>query len=72
MHKRAWELLEAMGNCYRACSEDYTKSLQMISGWRGFSPKEVEQILLEIRAEASLDQKYIKLRKNFPADWIPN
>lgn len=69
MHERAWELLEAMGNCYRACNEDYETSLDMISGWRGFKASEVENILIEMSKEIGNDSKFLKLRKRFPKEF---
>lgn len=66
MHERAWELLEAMGNCYRACNENYETSLEMISGWRGFTSKEVENILIKMSKEIGNVSEFLKLRQRFP------
>ena len=63
------ELLNAVGNCYNACHENFEETLNMISGWRGYTSEEVKDILTEVKDKYSQDPEYIKLRKRFPRDF---
>lgn len=63
------ELLEAMGNCYRACQGTFEETLQMISGWRGYTPEEVKDMLQKLAKTHVADEEFKRLRKRFPADF---
>ena len=69
MNDKELELLTAVGNCYNTCHEDFESTLDMISGWRGYTSEEVKQILLAVKEKHSQDPTYIKLRKKFPKEF---
>ena len=69
MDDKELELFEAMGNCYQACHKGFEETLEMISGWRGYTSDEVHQILIEVKANYSKNLQYIELRKKFPEEF---
>ena len=69
MDEREYELLKAMGDCYNTCFEDFERSLEMISGWRGYTTDEVKEILVKMKKKYLNDPEYNKLRKRFPAEF---
>ena len=69
MDDKEHELLKAMGDCYNTCLEDYQRSLEMISGWRGYTTDEVEEILVEMKKKYNDDPEYNRLRNRFPKEF---
>ena len=69
MNDKELELLEAAGNCYQTCHEGFDRTMEMISGWRGYTPEEVIEILRNVRKKYGESEEYIKLRKRFPEDF---
>jgi hypothetical protein len=69
MEAKELELLTAVGDCFNACHEDFEDTLEMISGWRGYTSGEVMQILLNVKEKYQNDPEYIKLRKKFPKEF---
>jgi hypothetical protein len=69
MNAKEYELLKAMGDCYKACEGDFKETLGMISGWRGYTSEEVRLILITIREKYGSEAEYLRLRKRFPKDF---
>lgn len=69
MNDKELELLTAAGNCYQTCFEDFNRTMEMISRWRGYTPEEVIDILRDVRKKYGQSNEYIELRKRFPEDF---
>lgn len=63
------ELLEGMGNCYRACREGFEETMWMVGRARGLAPEEVKERLNRIREEFGETEEYRELRGRLPVDF---
>ena len=69
MNEIELELLSACGNCWNTCHEDFDRTMEMISRWRGYTPEEAKEILTHVKEQYNTDEEYIKLRKRFPEEF---
>ena len=69
MNDKELELLTAAGNCYNTCLEDFDRTMEMISRWRGYTPEEVIEILRDVRKKYGQTDEYKKLRDRFPEEF---
>jgi transposase len=69
VNPRETELLEGMGNCYRACGENFDETVRMVAEARDLRPEDVRQTLTEIRERYGNDESYQRLRRRLPEDF---
>lgn len=58
-----------MGNCYRACREDFEATVRMVAGARGLTREEVVGRLRRLREEFGDSEEYRGLRARLPEDF---
>lgn len=63
------ELLRGMGNCYRACREDYEATVRMVARARGLEPEWVKDRLAWLRDTYGSSDVYQRLRARMPDDF---
>lgn len=63
------ELLQGMGNCYRACGEDFENTVRMVSRGRGMTSEQCKARLQRIKEEFGETEEYRQLRARLPEDF---
>ncbi len=63
------ELLQGMGNCYKACHADFDDTVGMVGSARGLSPEEVKKMLGEMKEKHGKNNDYQALRARLPKEF---
>jgi hypothetical protein len=64
-----YELLEGMGNCYRACGKGFEETVEMVAGARDRTTEDVRRTLADIRQRYRDDADYLRLRRRLPEEF---
>ena len=69
MTPRERELLQGMGNCYKACHADFEDTVGMVGSARGLSSDDVKKMLGEMREKYGDMNDYRVLRARLPKEF---